>query len=425
MAVPLQSPGRTNAASIGADASLVPSSRATPIYILIIGLYTAQGIPIGLAFETFPTLLKSNGVPLEQIAIWPIVVLPLAFKFLWAPFVENNWRRQWGRRKTWLVPGQFVMIAALAAMAAFPPNAENGFILLALAMLVSVAAATQDIAADGLAAEKLPPEALSNAGVIQVVGFMSGMLAGAAGATIVTGYIGYEVAMLGLAVIVLLLVIPTVLWREPDATGVRAEKKASVLDFLRRPLARRLFFAAVGVTLGGTTLFSLCRLILIDMEWSIVDVGFAAGALNTGAMFVGCAFAAVLMRRISLIAMLRLGILATMASGAAWVLVLNGLLGADKATIYPVIALNGAGIGATAVAIYTLVLGYTRTNSQPGTDFAIMQSAQFLGEGVIIAAATGVAAAYSYSAAVCVGMGAAACIFIATLFRPDAYRPPD
>lgn len=391
------------------------------IYALIIGLYTAQGIPIGLAFETFPTLLKANGVPLEQLAVWPIVVLPLALKFLWAPFVENTWYPKWGRRKTWLVPNQIIMIAALIALSAVAPTGANNTLLLSLVVIVSIAAATQDVAADGLAAEMLPPEALSNAGVIQVIGFMTGMFAGASGATLITGFLGYPIAMLLLAGMVALLLVPAIIWREPDLPKA-AGQKASVMHFLRRPSARRLFVALVGTTLGGTALFSLCRVILIDMDWSIIEVGFAAGAFNTGALFVGCAIASLIINRIGLVMMLRAGLLATVLSAGLWVLLLIGAVAADKPVIYATIALNGLGIGMTAVSVYTLFLNYGRKHRQPGTDFAIMQSAQFLGEAVIIAAATGAAAVYGYLVAICIGAAFAGSVLLGTIFAPMVFQ---
>ena len=67
-------------------------------------LYLVQGIPIGLAFQAYPVLLRQGGAPLELIALVPLASLPWAFKFFWSPLVENRWSAAMGvcmRRPSW------------------------------------------------------------------------------------------------------------------------------------------------------------------------------------------------------------------------------------------------------------------------------------------------------------------------------------
>ncbi|MBH9400132.1 MFS transporter, partial [Pseudomonas aeruginosa] len=60
-------------------------------------LYLSQGIPIGLAMDALPTLLRQDGAPLQALAFLPLVGLPWVVKFLWAPWVDNHWSRRRGR----------------------------------------------------------------------------------------------------------------------------------------------------------------------------------------------------------------------------------------------------------------------------------------------------------------------------------------
>lgn len=39
-------------------------------------LYLSQGIPIGLAMDALPTLLRQDGAPLQALAFLPLVGLP-------------------------------------------------------------------------------------------------------------------------------------------------------------------------------------------------------------------------------------------------------------------------------------------------------------------------------------------------------------
>lgn len=63
------------------------------LVITITLLYLSQGIPIGIAMDAMPTLLRHDGAPLHALAFLPLVGLPWVVKFLWAPVVDNRWSR--------------------------------------------------------------------------------------------------------------------------------------------------------------------------------------------------------------------------------------------------------------------------------------------------------------------------------------------
>ncbi|MGR7997864.1 hypothetical protein [Xanthobacter sp. ZOL 2024] len=149
---------------------------------LIGALYLTQGIPIGFLFEALPVLLRQRDVPLEAIAFLPLAALPWIFKFLWAPLVDNRFSHRLGRRRSWILPMQTVLVAALAVCAFLPPTAQNVGLLLASFLVGSVAAATQDTASDGLAAESLTGARLATANALQAGGMMAGFMLGGAGA---------------------------------------------------------------------------------------------------------------------------------------------------------------------------------------------------------------------------------------------------
>ena len=53
------------------------------------GLYIGQSIIGGLTFIALPSVLRERNLPLDQIGLLYLAVLPWAFKFLWAPAVER------------------------------------------------------------------------------------------------------------------------------------------------------------------------------------------------------------------------------------------------------------------------------------------------------------------------------------------------
>lgn len=69
----------------------------------------------------------------------------------------------------------------LALMALLPFDVANMGLFLGLIAVLSLFAATQDIAVDGLAAERLPSASLGRVNMFQVAGFVGGMLLGGPG----------------------------------------------------------------------------------------------------------------------------------------------------------------------------------------------------------------------------------------------------
>lgn len=109
-------------------------------------LYFLQALPNTLVVGVFPVALKSLGLDNLTITSWlPLVSLPWTLKLLWAPVVDLT-----GTKRAWTLSMQAAcaMLMALAALVLLTPS-PLALCLLTLALL-AVAAATQDIAADGL-----------------------------------------------------------------------------------------------------------------------------------------------------------------------------------------------------------------------------------------------------------------------------------
>lgn len=67
-----------------------------------------QGIPIGLAFGSVPFLLKSK-LSYSQIGIFSLATYPYSLKLLWSPIVDSIFSPAIGRRKSWILPMQFII----------------------------------------------------------------------------------------------------------------------------------------------------------------------------------------------------------------------------------------------------------------------------------------------------------------------------
>ena len=75
---------------------------------LLVFLYVLQGIPLGLA-GAMPMLLQTRKVAYKDQATFSLVFWPFSIKLLWAPIVDTAYFSRFGRRKSWLVPVQYLI----------------------------------------------------------------------------------------------------------------------------------------------------------------------------------------------------------------------------------------------------------------------------------------------------------------------------
>uniref|UniRef100_A0A8D8FX45 Acetyl-coenzyme A transporter 1 n=1 Tax=Culex pipiens TaxID=7175 RepID=A0A8D8FX45_CULPI len=127
-------------------------------------LYLLQGIPIGLA-AAIPMMLQNRGASYKQQAEFSFAHWPFSMKLLWAPIVDSLYWSRFGRRKSWLIPTQYLiglfMLILSLHVNRWLGNSEgddvtshvapNIPILTGIFFALNFLAATQDIAVDGWA----------------------------------------------------------------------------------------------------------------------------------------------------------------------------------------------------------------------------------------------------------------------------------
>ncbi|XP_069069402.1 acetyl-coenzyme A transporter 1 [Pleurodeles waltl] len=151
--------------------------------LLLLFLYVLQGIPLGLA-GSIPLILQTKNVSYTDQAFFSFVFWPFSLKLLWAPLVDAVYIKRFGRRKSWLVPtqyllGLFMMYLSTRMDALLGDNPVPDIVLLtATFFLFEFLAATQDIAVDGWALTMLSRENVGYASTCNSVGQTAGYFMG-------------------------------------------------------------------------------------------------------------------------------------------------------------------------------------------------------------------------------------------------------
>jgi PAT family acetyl-CoA transporter-like MFS transporter 1 len=75
---------------------------------LLLFLYLLQGLPLGLT-SAIPYILSSKKVSYTDQGTFSFAFWPFSIKLLWAPLVDSIYVKRFGRRKSWLVPIQYLI----------------------------------------------------------------------------------------------------------------------------------------------------------------------------------------------------------------------------------------------------------------------------------------------------------------------------
>ncbi|VVC28212.1 Major facilitator superfamily domain,Acetyl-coenzyme A transporter 1 [Cinara cedri] len=124
------------------------------VFILVL-LYTIQYLPHGFVIS-LPIIFQSKkNITYKEQAFLSIATWPFAMKLLWAPIVESLYIRKLGRRKSWIIPAQYLMGVFLFYTATkveewIPESGKpNLNALVVIIGILYLLASLQDIALDG------------------------------------------------------------------------------------------------------------------------------------------------------------------------------------------------------------------------------------------------------------------------------------
>lgn len=151
---------------------------------LLFFLYLLQGIPIGLT-ASIPMLLQNRGASYKQQAEFSFATWPFSLKLLWAPIVDSLFWNKFGRRKSWLIPTQYLIGVFMLILSLHVDQWLGGDstdpsvpVLTALFFSLNFLAATQDIAVDGWALTMLKRCNVGHASTCNSVGQTAGYFLG-------------------------------------------------------------------------------------------------------------------------------------------------------------------------------------------------------------------------------------------------------
>lgn len=349
--------------------------------VLLATLYIAQGLPTGVFTQALPAILREYGVSRSVISLTGLLAMPWAVKFLWAPWVDHHFSRRMGQRRSWIIPMQLAGILTLLGLALWDPERlrQGAFgELFALMFLVNLFAATQDIAADGLAVRLLSFNERGAGNGVQVAGYRLGLIVGGGLLLVIVDHAGWQGAFQFLAVLLALISLPIFLYREPEPRRTSHESHQLWrlwFSFFKRPGMKGWLLVLITYKGGESLGSAMVKPMLVDYGYSLSQIGLMVSTLGSVAAVSGALFGGWLTGRLGRFrALLGFALLQALAiAGYGLLSWLHAQGSLEPALVYGVNAVEHFVAGMATAALLTAVMDLCRHDSA-GSDFTIQVS---------------------------------------------------
>jgi PAT family beta-lactamase induction signal transducer AmpG len=184
-------------------------------YFSFAALYVAQGIPEGLLWYAIPAWLAMNGKsPVEIGSYVAVIGIPWSLKIINAPIMDRFTYLAMGRRRPWVLFGQFGLIASFLSMSLIIDPLNNLSALMILGFIVSFFEVSQDIAVDGMAIDILPVDQQARANGLMWGSKTLGISASVAAGSWIMSHYGYFYAIVSFSLIISIIILVPLLLRE-------------------------------------------------------------------------------------------------------------------------------------------------------------------------------------------------------------------
>ena len=165
------------------------------IALLLLGF--SAGIPILLIFSTLSLWLLEAGVQRETVTMFSWAALGYSFKFVWSPLIDALpvplLSRVLGKRRSWLLLAQGLIIVAIVLMSSINPQFSGSLNAMAWgAVLLGFSSATQDVVIDAYRIEAAPDDSAMQSVMSSTytAGYRLGMIVAGAGSLMLAQWLG-------------------------------------------------------------------------------------------------------------------------------------------------------------------------------------------------------------------------------------------
>ena len=267
----------------------------------------SSGLPISLVSSTLQAWFADAGLSIWLTSALSLIGLPYLFRFVWAPFLDRYRLSSLGKRRSWIVSMQILLILGLNAISWVTPM-SSPWTMATLAFILAIFSATQDAAIDAQRIEYLPSDYYGIGASLSSTGYRMGMLLSGGFALVMAQNYGWIVTYRVMSA-ALLLGVFAILWSsEPKATNNKSDVVATFMDPIRDILNRKgivsfclfILFFKLGEVFTTSISGIVMPFLIQGLGFSLATIGYVHKIWGTIALILGGLTGGILMLRINL-----------------------------------------------------------------------------------------------------------------------------
>ena len=372
-----------------------------PASLRMLALGFSAGLPFLLVFGTLSFWLREAGVDRSTIGHMSWVGVAFGFKWAWAPLVDRLpiplLTRWLGRRRSWLLLAQSAIMVALCTMAFTDPQQALGPVV-ACAIALAFASATQDIALDAFRIESGDSQHQAALSATYMAGYRLAMIWAGAGALWIAAanetpnatlyqYSAWRTAYLVMACSMLPGMLTVAFSREPASRPLPPARnpaewlQSALLDPFAEFFKRYRWHAALILALIASYRISdvvmgiMANPFYVDMGYTKAEVATVTKVYGVIMTLVGAFIGGALALRMGVLRVLMLGAVLSSASNLlfSWL----GTRGHDVHALIAVISADNLSSG-IATAAFVAYLSSLTDIRYSATQYALFSSMMVL-----------------------------------------------
>jgi PAT family beta-lactamase induction signal transducer AmpG len=263
----------------------------------------SAGMPLAILLTLLQAWLEDSGVSLTLIGLLAITGLPYSLKFLWSPWLDY-WAPFGRRRQSWLLLSQLTLFGLLWTMSTVRPGDFRT--VLWLAVLISLASATQDIAVDAYRREDLTDAELTTGSALYMWGYRLGMTVISGVLLALADRLGWAAVFRTAALLSFAGPLTLIFSPEPRSSALKPQSfRESVVKPLKEFFQRANPFLVLGFVFfyrfGEQFVSSINTAFFLKIGYTKVEIGLVVKAFGLVSTLGGISLAGWGMRRWGLI----------------------------------------------------------------------------------------------------------------------------
>ena len=276
---------------------------------LLICLFTgfASGLPLFILYQLVPAWLRSEGVGLKEIGFFALVGIPYTWKFVWSPLMDRYAPSNMGRRRSWMLITQILMLASIGYLGFLDPKTQLSEIAI-LCAITAFLSASLDISIDAFRREILPDRELGLGNSIHVTTYRIASLIPGSLSLILADHYAWDLVFIITAAFLSLGILMVLFSDEPEVNSHRPlTLKAAITEPFQEFFGRHGVKSALWILsfmflykIGDSMATALSTPFYLDLGFSKTEIGLVAKHAALWPAIFGGIFGGILMLRIGI-----------------------------------------------------------------------------------------------------------------------------